>query len=242
MGNEGIKYTLTISSPIDDRLWSSMYTNEEKEKALLKLFYLGKDFLSEEEKLAQNGSSESIIGSTIISILEKYSCHDIIDIISEGFTPHQIFKKDICQFSDFDVCYYKAVHVAIASGFKGVNFEKMGFLLRTAPRNSVADKKYGENQGKTAVQLGLLTNKDSTDFWPSPFGKTFDLISKERKDALKAKICLHIPIIQNYFVLGQDENLLEGYINLLAPSTQGRRKGNVRLLINIVKKHLEDEL
>lgn len=233
----------TISSPIDDRLWSSMYTDEEKEKSLLKQFYQGKDFLLEEEKLIQNGTTcGAIIGPTIISILEKYSCHELIEIIAEDFTPHQIFKKDVCQFSDFDVCYYKAVHVAIASGFKGISFEKMGFLLRTSPRNSVADKKYGENQGKTAVQLGLLTNKNSTDFWPSPLGKAFDVISKDRKDSLKAKLCLHIPIIQNYFVLGQDESLMEQYIGLLAKSTQGRRKGNVRLLINIVKKYLEDEL
>ena len=237
MGTQGTIIMPTVSSPIDDRLWAIMFTDEEKEKALLKQFYKGKDFFAEEEIL-----NENIIGEAIIYVLEKYSCQEILDIISEGFTPHEIFKKDVCQFSDFDVCYYKAIHVAIASGFKGISFEKMGFILRTSPRNAVADKKYGENQGKTAVQLGLLANKSSTDFWPSPFGKAFDLLPKERKDKLKAKLCLHIPIIQNYFVLGQDEDLLESYINLLAPSTQGRRKGNVRLLINIVKQQLEDEL
>ena len=65
MGTQGTIIMPTVSSPIDDRLWAIMFTDEEKEKALLKQFYKGKDFLVEEEIL-----NENIIGQAIIYVLE----------------------------------------------------------------------------------------------------------------------------------------------------------------------------
>ena len=53
---------------------------------------------------------------------------------------------------------------------------------------------------------------------------------------------LYVPIVQNYFLAGRNESLLEEYLSLLADTTRKRRIGNLNTMIQIVEKQLVNEL
>lgn len=224
---------------LNDVFWVSVLTNQNYEKEVIKLFYSHKfSLVSLTEGMSLEYLTEQQICDIILKTLAKKTCSEILDIISEEFVPFEIKKADICQFSSFEDSYYKVVNLIIRSGLQGVSWERMGFLLRSEPRTKVADTKYGENHGKTAVQLGLCYQDSHHNFWTTCFGRCFNDLSDVEKESLKAKLCLYIPIIQNYFVQGMNEDLLSSYFNILTESTQKRRKPNVIKLITIVKSSL----
>jgi len=224
---------------IEDKFWIDALTNENDASAIIRMFYGHQLPLSNITKnYPTTVLTDHQIYDIILRVLSNTSTEKIISILVPNFVPFEIEKADICQFSDFDDCYYKVINLVVRSGIEGIDWIKMGFLLRTSPRNQGADMKYGENHGKTAVQLGLCQMDTHHHFWPTGLGLSFDKLSKEEKDLLKPKLCLFIPIIQNYFVSGMDEDLLSTYFGLLKESTQKRRKPNVSKLINIVKESL----
>lgn len=230
---------MTASMLLDDKFWIDALSSDENASIIIGLFYEHALPLSEiSPKLPTEVLTDSQIYDIMIKVLLKTSNSQILDIIRRYQINFEIKKADICQFSSFDDCYYRVTNLVIRSGIEGIDWERMGFLLREKPRSKVADTKYGENHGKTAVQLGLCHMDKKHHFWATGFGRCFDHLSKENKDVLKPKLCLYIPIIQNYFVSGLDEGLMASYFDLLKPSTRKRRKPNVSKLIDIVKESL----
>lgn len=224
---------------LDDKFWIDALSAKENASEIIRLFYRHELPLNEITKsLPTTVLTDSQIYEIVIRILLKTPSSSIISILELESQDFEIQKADICQYSSFDDCYYRVINLAIRSGIEGISWDRMGFLLRTKPRSKVADTKYGENHGKTAVQLGLCQMDKSHHFWPTDFGMCFDKMPKEDKDALRSKLCLYIPIIQNYFVSGMDDHLLNSYFDLLTESTQKRRRPNVAKIINIVKKSL----
>lgn len=225
---------------INDPFWTTVLEDEEKSRKAIRLFYCRaiKPSPIQNETIVK-AVDELPIFYIILKILLKTDCKEIIRILQKDYKPFVIDKSDICQFSNFDDCYYKVIDRAIRSNLEGINYERMGFLLRTEPRSSVADKKYGENHGKTAVQMGLMVLDKKHLFRHTTLGICFNHLSKDEQKALMPKMCLYIPIIQNYFVSGMDEGLLESYFKLLSLSTQKRRRSNVMHIINIVKTALQ---
>lgn len=187
-------------------------------------------------------SNSSQIAEILLSIIGKYKLSDIISLLQDGFTPFHISTNDIPQFSNFDVCYHEVVSCLIESGYSSVNFDKMGFLLRNSPRNTVADKKYGENQAKTASLMGLCEIKKIIGITTSAIGNAFYKLSYEQKQTIKPQLCLYIPMMQNRFVSPIGETYIPQIMSTLAISTQKRRYPNVKKLESIITNALEHEL
>lgn len=232
---------MTINE-INDQFLVNSLINEENAIELIRLYY--------NHSLDENGIkalpidilSGTQVYSILFKVLKEVPLQNILDVIKEEGTKFEIRKADICQFSDFNDCYTKSLSVIINSGLKDVSWIKLGFLLRDKPRKSGADQKYGENHGKTAVQLGMLQMNERHEFNPTSFGIAFNALSKEDKESLKPKLCLYIPIIHNYFAQGCDPKLLDEYLTLLSESTQKRRKPNIKKLIEIVNSSLPYDL
>lgn len=227
---------------INDQFLVNSLTSQEKAIELVRLYYNHSLDLNSIKSLPIDILSESQVYSILFKVLKEVPLQKIIEIIKEDGTLFEIEKADICQFSDFNDCYTKALVVIINSGLKDVSWTKLGFLLRNKPRKSGADQKYGENHGKTAAQLGLLQMNERHEFNPTSFGIAFNALSKEDKESLKPKFCLYIPIIHNYFTQNCDPDLLDEYLALLSESTQKRRKPNIKKLIEIVKSSLPYDL
>lgn len=222
-----------------DSFWNTALDDEEKSRKVIRLFYSRtiKPSAIRSETIHEV-MDELPIFFTVLKILMKTDCAEIIRILQPEYTPFNIAPADICQFSNFEDCYYKVIDRAIRSNLEVISYDRMGFLLRTEPRSVIADKKYGENHGKTAVQMGLMDLDKKHQFRHTTLGVCFNHLSKDEKKALMPKMCLYIPMMQNYFVCGMDDSLLESYFQQLSLSTQRRRRSNVMHIINIIKSAL----
>lgn len=223
---DGVKHTM------NNDFWSNIIGNTINERVLLKAFYTHAD-----ESLIEMEERSAVLLKT----LQKYSCDDILKIISDGFIPNKIDKKDISQFSDFKDAYYRVPFVLKNCGQTDVDYSQMGYMMGGEKRNDVANKKYGENHVKTSAQLGLChfyrcrANSNS-------LGTLFvKLDDSERKNILP-KLCLYIPYIQNYFMAGASDVVREEILSILSPTTQNRRRPNVNTIIQTIKESLDNEL
>lgn len=219
--------------------WNSVIGDNSKEETVLRMYYsrhLNIECFDQKLKLCAISSLE--VARIIISIMLKRSCQEILNIISYEWEPYPIDKKDICQYSDFDESYYNVVKLSIKSGIEGITWDRLGFLLQQKPASKIARQKYGENHGKVAIEMGLMTFDNNHNFWVTTFGMVFNELSEIEKENLKPKLCLMIPIIQNYFMLGQKQEVMDSYFSILSESTQKRRRPNIRKLLSIVKSAL----
>lgn len=225
--------------PLTNNFWNSVIGDDSKEKTVLRMYYrrhLDIECFDKELKLCAISSVE--VAKIIISIMQKHSCKEILNILSHEWEPYPIDKKDICQYSDFDDCYYNVVNMSIKSDIEGITWDKLGFLLQQKPASKIARMKYGENHGKVAIAMGLMSFDNKHDFWVTTFGRVFNDLSEENKENLKPKLCLMIPIIQNFFMFGQKQEIMDSYFSILSESTQKRRRPNIKRLISIVNSAL----
>lgn len=221
---------------LNDQFWVDTLIKEEAGRTAIRLFYNHTiDLANISAGMSLYLVTEEQVCQSMLNLLLTHDCTDLLEIISQDYKPFGINKADICQYSSLDDAYYRVVDLSIRSGISGITWDRMGYLLRIKPRSKVADTKYGENHGKMAVQMGLCTMDKNHHFWPSQFGVIFNQLSPTEKEILKPKLCLYIPIIQNYFVSGMDDRLMESYFSLLKESTQKRRRPNINNIIRIVK-------
>lgn len=171
-------------------------------------------------------------------LLSTYPTADILEIIEKDFTPFAIEKKDVPQFSDIDnVC--KVPYLLCNCGLSSVDYAQMGYMLRNDRRGLVADRKYGENHLKTACQMGLCSIENYKGSI-NELGRFFAGLEKEMQSKVLPKLCLKIPFMQNYYVNGTSEEKLEKLMSILSPTTIKRRLTNVKTLIRIIDKAIED--
>ena len=193
---------------------------------------------------------DKLLCADLLLALMAYSIDDIIGIITESFEKFDITTQDIPQYSNLDDCF-KTAYLIEQSGIEKVDFIKMGFLLvGGATKKTVAYQKYGENQGKMAVLFGLLklnpkqvipgNAKPRTSFSLTALGKAFNAFSEDKQELLKTKMMLRCKLMQNYYLRGRQQQLLDEDIKgLLSESTYKRRGTNIRSFISIINKAIE---
>lgn len=214
----------------------------EHAKQLLSLFYAHKLHIDEACMSCHEPSKAMIhLCSDIVRCLKMFSLEEIIEIVKPLHVPFPIDQPDIPQFSDFNLAVYRTPYLAYASNCYNIPYKDMGYMLLQGARRDVAYQKYGENQSKTAAMLGLcsiIKGKVNVSY----LGVYFCNLSDEEQKLLLPKLMLYVPIVQNYFLAGRNESLLEEYLSLLADTTRKRRIGNLNTMIQIVEKQLVNEL
>lgn len=178
---------------------------------------------------------------TILSCLLNVECEEIIRVIKDIGLIFEISHGDIPQFSNLEDCVYKVPSLVKDCGIENLTFTQLGFMLRTKPRKETADMKYGENQSKTAAQMGLCSIKKAR-INPSYLGVAFCNLDKESQIKLLPKLILFIPYIFNQYVTNAKYEDIIDSVSFLSQSTQKRRLTNIWSLINHVNKYLPYEL
>lgn len=221
-----VKYTM------NSEFWNNLIGNVANERALLKAFYTHADV-----SLIEDDTKSALL----LEVLKKHKCSDILKIIEDDFTPAEVDKKDISQFSDFKDAYYTVPYMLQNCGIKDVDYSKMGYMLRDEKRKDVADKKYGENHMKTAAQLGLC-HFEKCRANSNALGSNFIKLSEADRRNILPKLCLYIPFIQNYFMAGATDEVRDEILSILSLTTQVRRRSNVNTIIQTIKESIEYEL
>lgn len=207
---------------------------------LLKDFYNNSLCLNASEYLPEDNYYELLMG--LLNCIVEIPCNKILSILKENFKPALITKANIPQFSSFEDCYTGVSRGILESGLEWVDFNKVGYLLRVAPRKEGADKKYGENHSKIASMLGLVIIERGKGVGLTDFGRYHLSLNDIQRKNLMGKLSLRIPLIMNYFCQNEDESVVTDCRSLLSESTYKRRLSNIRKLIGIVRNQLNEEL
>ena len=176
----------------------------------------------------------------VFSCLLDVECEDIIRVIQKTGVVFEISHSDIPQFSNLDDCVYKVPYIVKDCGIDELTFTQIGFMLRTKPRKEGADMKYGENQSKTASQMGLCSITKAR-IYPSHLGVAFCNLEKEKQMKLLPKLVLFTPYIYNQFATKAKYEDIIASVSSLSQSTQKRRLTNIWSLISQVNKVLPYE-
>lgn len=229
--------------PIENYYWSELHSNKSIQTDILRMYYhheFSPTCLSPSLKLCSPTPLEA--SELLLELIYSYSVAEIINILKCDFTPYVIEAKDIPQFSNFDVCYYDVVQSIVRSGYSSVNYDQLGFFLRKSPRKIGADRKYGENHAKTAALMGLCVVQKGIGISVTPIGKIFSQLSREKQNNLKAKMCLYIPLMQNIFVQGCTQEIVNSSLAVLSPTTKKRRHPNIKYIQLLIQESINYEL
>ena len=144
---------------------------------------------------------------------------------------------DITQCSSFEACSEDICYALFDDENRGKTFVEIGqspvFECYIRVPGPVAWTKYGENQVKTAAQLGLAF--DYYERWYlSCFGYVFLDLSLEERSAFLARTILRNPLYADIISKIRYSNVdLSEYMSDLYPSTQGRRSVSVLRLVSM---------
>lgn len=214
---------------------------EPIKEALIIAFYSHK--LHVEDMCDLPCPSECIVGlcKDLISSLQEVECKEIIRLIQKTGIHFDISHGDVPQFSNLDDCVYKVPYLVKDCGIEDLTYRQLGFMLSTRPRKEGADMKYGENQAKTAAQMGLCSIINSR-IYPSYLGVAFCNLDKEVQMKILPKLILFIPYIFNQYATNANYEDIISSVSFLSLSTQKRRLTNIWSLISQVNKVLPYEL
>ena len=119
-----------------------------------------------------------------------------------------------------------------------VTFEDLGHYLTVndpeRKQNLIANKKYGENHGKFAALLDLAVVERggaSARVSLSVLGKYFCTLPAEERSKLARKLLLRVPVVQNYLIMGQKEEILDRDLDVLSAETKKRRGSSVKNMV-----------
>lgn len=155
----------------------------------------------------------------------------------DNFQSNDIKSYDITQCSSFKACSEDICYALFDDENRGKTFVEIGqspiFESYIKVPGHVAWTKYGENQVKTASQLGLAF--DYYDMWYlSCFGYVFLDLLPEDRCAFLARTLLRNPLYADIMRHIRSSSLdLTQYMSDLKPSTQGRRSVSVIQLLRV---------
>lgn len=224
-----------------DLCWNAfLYGGKSKEELLCAYFTKEIDLecLRYENAECSCGSLEA--AKALANAIKNTSAREIIALLAGCGDREPVTKENIPQISDLDTALFDVVAKLHDAG-QVMSFEEIGhYLTRHDPafkQNLVANKKYGENHAKLAALLDLvLINKSDAraNIKLSEFGTYFSRLPRAEQAELVGKLCLRIPIVQNYFLSANPQETLEKDLGVLSLQTHKRRKNNVITLINLV--------
>ena len=161
---------------------------------------------------------------------------EFINYIKEHSTSTKISSKNITQCSNFEACEIEICNALLRDGNRGLGYAEIGKLFPNYVNtgNQVSFQKFGENQIKTAAQLGLVF--EYYDSWYlSCLGYIYPDLTEDIKHSLLARTLLRDALYAKITAdLTEGDVCLLSYMTSIPSSTtKQRRYGNVAILENI---------
>ena len=166
--------------------------------------------------------------------LMSYSLEDYISYLTEHPNKTEITSRDITQLSNIDDCTTNMCRIMLENDNRGLTLTDIATKLHGDDNfkdNAVALTKYGENQVKTACQMGLTVFKN--DLWYlTGIGYVMDNLPEKvqakyyainlLRDSFYSKIILS---------LHKKDTNLKDYMSILSESTQRRRSSSCQKVL-----------
>lgn len=175
-------------------------------------------------------------------VLQKIPLERFIDCICR-FHPKKGFdKSEVPIFSNFENGAIRTPEL-LDFAKEGMTFDALGYQLNQC-QGMVAQKKYGENQGKLAALLGVASIGEVKPrlVKATALGNYLNTVSTEMKETIWKRMLLRNSYLQ--FLIS---SAIKGPVKYkdtvacLAESNIIRRRGNVRMLVELVLKGSKKE-
>ena len=171
--------------------------------------------------------------------LLKIPYSQYIEYIKNTYKEYKITSSDITQSSSFDACRFYTIEVLKEGENSGFTCETLGFKLRELmlskgfKNTNTNNTKYGENQVKTAKDLGLTF--EYYGYWYlTCIGFVFSDYSIEIQNQILARTILRNHFYQTLIInLIEKPTLISSYMSCLSQSTIDRRIGSVEKILTI---------
>lgn len=170
---------------------------------------------------------------------------EFIDYIVRHKETSTIDTSDITQCSSLDACTNEMCIALLEDDNRGKTFLEIGkadiFKKYVHTEKDYAWRKYGENQVKTAEQLGLAF-KYYNLWYLSCFGYAFLSLSELQKNKFLARTILRNKLYSDIItkIIFNDVDILQ-YMEGLSSSTKIRRSGSILKLLNFCFDEMIDE-
>lgn len=160
---------------------------------------------------------------------------DFIRHIKENHKKPSPDDSGTTQFSSFSSCEIEMCNALLWANNPGLQFLEIGQLFpeKVSSKKTAAYRKFGENQIKTATQLGLTF--EYYDHWYlGCLGYIYPTLNDEEKQSLLARTITRNDFYSHLLINVIDHNIvISDYLNHLSSTTQKRREGNVLMMIQI---------
>lgn len=161
--------------------------------------------------------------------LAEYVYYMLDNPISEEIT-----SKDITQLSNINDCTINMCKVLMAERNRGLTLTQIATALHSDldyKNNLVALTKYGENQAKTAAQLGLAVFREEL-WYLSAVGYVFIYLNEEVQNKYLAINLLRDPFYSRVIAsMCSKETNIRDFMGILSESTQKRRSSSCNWVI-----------
>lgn len=210
-----------------------------KNEEILRLFFLHP--LNREQKNKYSDSALKSAGYRLLSILEKTSTEEILDII-------ELHKNEIQEITTGSLPQFSELNDAdkvpdIVLSNPDCKYKLIGYFFNKDAADH-SNQKYGENHYKLAAQLGLCeyADKHAEDGITkvSFFGMIYKDLPKKTRDILRPKLCLQVPFVQHILVEARHDqvNAMNELESMLTHSTSIRRRSSIQQMMHAIEETL----
>lgn len=211
-----------------------------------------KDFFSkqfEEESTRVLVDSPSFFSAELmmeyIRQIIKHGLSDFISFAGKEMRFDEIASKDITQLSSIEDSTINMCVKLKENGNSGMDFQEIASLLHGEDDYASTDfalSKYGENQVKTARQLGLTTVYNENKWYLTSIGYVYPDLEIEEQNKLLSIILLRDPFYSRLLCsLCANDTSIRGYMDMLSESTIRRRIPSCLKLIEIFVNQCKKE-
>lgn len=169
---------------------------------------------------------------------------DYLKYITDHPSNDFITPTDITQSSCFAACETEMIDVFLSEDNRGLDFKSIGkhFTKYVKSNKDGAYRKYGENQVKTAAQLGLAYEYFK-HWYLNSVGYVYNELGQEDKMSLLARNILREPLYASMICDIQQHDIdIVSYMDCLdSEETKARRYENVKCLLDICLNECKKE-
>ena len=208
--------------------------------------FFSKQFETESTNILIDNPSyfSSLMMKEYVNQLMRYDLQAFINYLSEHPIVDEITSRDITQLSSIDDCTINMCKMMYQYGNKGFTLTEIASNLHETDSykdNQIALTKYGENQVKTASQMGLAVFKN--ELW---FLSGIGFVFRELKEDIQKKY-LAINLLRDPFYskvilsLCKSDTNLRNYMSILSETTQTRRASSCMKVLSFFLNQCELE-
>ena len=176
--------------------------------------------------------------------LINFSMEEYISYLIDHPNQSEITTRDITQLSSIDDCTSNMCKIMRKNRNKGLTLTEIATELHANDNykdNAVALTKYGENQVKTACQMGLTIYKE--DLWYlTGVGFVINNLPEDVREKYFAINLLRDPFYSKIILsLFEKETNLRDFMGILSESTQKRRSSSCQKVLAFFIKQCQAE-